>query len=784
MRPIRSISVLMPTFEGRQFLDRALRALSRQEVPLPWDVHVVDSGSTDGTFELLLDWKARFPVPMAVERIHKVEFDHGDTRNRLAARSRGDLLAYLTQDAIPTSPRWLATLAGNFADERVGAASCRNVPRSDAEILTRIFSARDPGYSTARRETRLSDPEAYAVLSPDERRELYQFNDVASAVRRELWERHPFPRTSFGEDVLMARALLEAGYTVVYDAEATVEHSHDYGVEETYARGFVDGRFNAEWLGRTCVGSPYDVGLIAERELARDALALAELGLDPLHEAQLLERARELREAGLRGLHDGGRTARRRPTTRVLSGAPLHVLYVVHGFPPDTWAGTEVYTYNLVKEMTRRGHRCTILARVPADERELPDFSVEDAEFQGLRVLRLTHRLQHASLRESYHQPRVDAVFDEVLARERPDAVHFQHLIHLSAGLVEVARRRGLPTVITCHDYWAICSRVQLIRPDGERCESNMGSGCYLCVRESKLRFVPRVHRMDTATGELARGFAREVRSSRLASSSLRLRAGQYDDMRSREEFVLDAYAAADLRISPSRFLREKLLATGRFDPHTFLFSDNGMRSDHVRALEKRRRTDGRVRFGFVGTLVWYKGGEVLVRAMNRLAGRAAELNVFGDFRPATDEHHAALERLATAGNVHFRGRFDNARLSEVFAEIDVLVVPSLWFENSPIAIHEAFLTHTPVLASGIGGMAEYVRDGVDGLHFAVGDDADLAAKMSRFLDEPGLVDELSRDWMPIKTIEADAADTEFRYRALLARASDAPLPAPEGAPA
>jgi hypothetical protein len=116
---------------------------------------------------------------------------------------------------------------------------------------------------------------------------------------------------------------------------------------------------------------------------------------------------------------------------------------------------------------------------------------------------------------------------------------------------------------------------------------------------------------------------------------------------------------------------------------------------------------------------------------------------------------------------VEFRGRFDNARLSEVYAEIDVLIVPSVWFENSPITIHEAFLTHTPVIASDIGGMAEYVRDGVDGLHFKVGDDADLAAKMQRFLDEPGLVERLSKDWIPIKTIAEDAAVTEFRYRAL-----------------
>jgi hypothetical protein len=174
--------------------------------------------------------------------------------------------------------------------------------------------------------------------------------------------------------------------------------------------------------------------------------------------------------------------------------------------------------------------------------------------------------------------------------------------------------------------------------------------------------------------------------------------------------------------------------------------------------------------FGFVGSLVWYKGGKVLVEAMNRLAGRACVLRVFGDFRPDSDPHHAELAALARAGNVEFRGRFANPKLADVYSEIDVLVVPSLWFENSPITIKEAFLFRTPVVASGIGGMKEFVRDGVDGLHFAVGDADELAKALARFVDEPDLAARLSAAFPRVKTIEENARETEFRYRALVAR--------------
>src|SRR5947208_16482529 len=110
MRPIRSASVLLPTFQAMDFLERVLDALATQETNLAWDVLVIDSGSTDGTVECVERRRNGFPVALTVESIPPDAFDHGDTRNLLAARSRGDLLVLLTQDAIPSNSRWLQAL--------------------------------------------------------------------------------------------------------------------------------------------------------------------------------------------------------------------------------------------------------------------------------------------------------------------------------------------------------------------------------------------------------------------------------------------------------------------------------------------------------------------------------------------------------------------------------------------------------------------------------------------------------------------------------------------------
>ncbi len=144
---ISSISVLMPTWQGMQFLKRVFEALNAQECPLPWDLWVTDSGSTDGSFEFIEALAKDFSVPLHLDRIHTVEFDHGDTRNRLAARSAGDLLVFLTQDAIPTGNTWLADLAAEFEDPLVAGSPCRNLPRQDAKLSTLVLSRDDPGWS-------------------------------------------------------------------------------------------------------------------------------------------------------------------------------------------------------------------------------------------------------------------------------------------------------------------------------------------------------------------------------------------------------------------------------------------------------------------------------------------------------------------------------------------------------------------------------------------------------------------------------------------------------------
>src|SRR5262249_1399492 len=141
--------------------------------------------------------------------------------------------------------------------------------------------------------------------------------------------------------------------------------------------------------------------------------------------------------------------------------------------------------------------------------------------------------------------------------------------------------------------------------------------------------------------------------------------------------------------------------------------------SDYGFAALPRRRAQtahrGPLRIGFVGTLVWHKGPHVLLDAVRGLPGDAFQLKIFGSLDVFPD-YVAELRTRAAGLPVDFMGGFAREQTAAVYDQIDVLVVPSLWLENSPLVIHEAFMAGIPVVGARIGGIADLVEDGVSGL--------------------------------------------------------------------
>jgi len=216
--------------------------------------------------------------------------------------------------------------------------------------------------------------------------------------------------------------------------------------------------------------------------------------------------------------------------------------------------------------------------------------------------------------------------------------------------------------------------------------------------------------------------------------------------MRVRRSFLLETLAFADRIISPSRFLRGFFIDAG-VPEEAIRFLRQGRDFPQLSAEDLRKEPSSIFRVGYIGQLAWHKGVHVLFEAARRIPGVPLTIYVYGG----------------------------PGQLGRVMKGLDVVVVPSLWFENSPNVILEAFAYETPVIVSDLGGMAELVEHEVNGLRFRVGDPDDLALQLRRVIEEPGLLDHLRKGIPRVKTIEEEMNELLALYADVMAEYS-APL--------
>jgi glycosyltransferase involved in cell wall biosynthesis len=407
----------------------------------------------------------------------------------------------------------------------------------------------------------------------------------------------------------------------------------------------------------------------------------------------------------------------------------MRVLLVVHGFPPAAVGGTEIYVHDLACALKDRfGDEVHVMAREAAAGRPEPALRRERRD--GIDVSWINNTFAGCrSFEYTYRNSRIRALAESVIDSFRPDVVHVHHLTCLSTDILEACACRGLPTVVTLNDYWLMCQRGQLLDLDYQRCPGPSAAACARCLH--------------TGEAEAAR----------------------------RIEHVRAMCAQVSLFLAPSRTMRERFLAFG-------IPGDRLVLARQGCAFEPGPKRTGRtagepLRLGFIGSLMISKAPHVLLEAFRHLPLGAASVRLFGAYSAyhGDDRYRGRLEALLRLPGVEHPGPLPHERIAGALESLDVLVVPSVWEENAPFVIREAFSQGVPVVASDLGGMAEMVEHDRNGLLFAPGDAGSLERALRRLLDEPGLLDRLRAGIAPVRSLEEDAAWTRSEYARLAAPA-------------
>ena len=330
--------------------------------------------------------------------------------------------------------------------------------------------------------------------------------------------------------------------------------------------------------------------------------------------------------------------------------------------------------------------------------------------------------------------------FRLLLRTLRPDIVHFHHYVNSGVEAFACVREQ-LPDakiVLTLHELLAICHQQgqMVTRPDGNLCRRSGPIECSRCFPE-------------------------------LQPSDFFLRA----------VYVRHFMGSVDRFVSPSHFLARRYVQWG-LPEHRIDVIENVARGTAVMSATSRRPRDPAVlRVGFFGQISMLKGIEVVIEAaaMLELEDRTDILfSVHGDDsnQPASFRSTFRTQVAGFGGNIVFGGAYENGEVDALMADVDVVLVPSIWWENSPVVIQEALRNGRPVICSDIGGMAEKVVPGQTGLHFPVGNARALAGVLKALVADPELRQALLRG-VAERHLD-DAFDAHLRlYRGLLQAGGD-----------
>ncbi len=396
----------------------------------------------------------------------------------------------------------------------------------------------------------------------------------------------------------------------------------------------------------------------------------------------------------------------------------MKILYLIHQFFPMHYTGTERVVFNTASLMRKMGHNVKVITYSFYEDSFYDSNGAEilskSFSYKGIDVLALRHRKIPAELDFNIRDNALAKISESIISREMPDIVHVGHPMRISE-LIFAAKRLGIPYMFTLTDFWLICPRFTLVNSHGDLCAGP--EDCSAC---------------RTNCPELSSGAICE----RLVEA----------------KYLLEGASALT---APSEFLAG--IFNNELPPLDIKVIRHGLRHAFLKKNMRQFWKDDIITLGYCGSLNAHKGVHVAIEAVKRIRNDRLRFVIYGSGDPV---YTARLEAMAQGDpRIEFRGIFTDSQAADVFSMIDVVVIPSLWFETYVLTIREAFLCTIPVIASNVGVMADAVRDGINGFTFRIGDPEHLREVIEKILSDTTMLNSMKagigQDFIP--TVEQEA---------------------------
>jgi glycosyltransferase involved in cell wall biosynthesis len=401
-----------------------------------------------------------------------------------------------------------------------------------------------------------------------------------------------------------------------------------------------------------------------------------------------------------------------------MSRVSKRYLIISHGHPDINKGGAEVAAYNMYQEMRERNLDAYFLARTDLTPHGGAAFSSRNNDREILFHTTMDDWFLFSNIKTRHMWQE----FRDLLLLLKPDVVHLHHYFLLGIEMLEEIRRT-LPEskiVLTLHEYLAIChNKGLMVKTNDKLCYKANSRDCHGCFPDK-----------------------------------------QPGDFFLREQYIKRMFNNVDVFVSPSQFLKDRYIDWGIPDKPFFVIENGQVEMSTLKHCDQRSVSE-KVSISFFGQVNPYKGIDVLIEAILFLPKRVRKeitVNIHGanlEFQEGGYQKKVA-QLLEKAGKlVKFHGAYERNELPMLLSDVDWVVVPSIWWENSPMVIQEAFSAKVPLIVSDIGGMAEKVVPNVNGLYFRSGKAQALADKITQIVLDRTLKEKMQANILPVQAVGA-----------------------------